>query len=237
TLPSGLNGLAIVQLSDLHYTGQLTRDYYNYVIDRANELEGDLIVITGDIVDKVPCIDWISDTLGRLQAPHGVYFILGNHDKRVPDVELLRRTLMQAGLKDVGGRAMTLEINGVEVHLAGNELPWLPLRAAPEVFQPHDRDHEVFRLLLSHTPDQYAWARERGYDLMLAGHCHGGQVRIPGIGPIVSPSRFGIRYASGLFYEAPTLLHVSRGISGTHPLRLWCQPELVKLVLTCDADG
>ena len=232
-LPRELDGFSIVHLSDLHYTGQLTQAYYNYVVDRANELAGDVIVITGDIIDKTRCIDWIPSTLGRLQAEHGVYFVLGNHDKRVEDVEHLRRVLTQTGMKHVGGRVMSLELNGTEIQLAGNELPWFPLRAAADVFTPHARDHEVFRILLAHTPDQYEWAKQRGFDLMLAGHNHGGQVRLPWIGPILSPSRYGARYASGLFEEGPTLLHVSRGIAGTHPLRIHCQPELAKLVLKC----
>lgn len=230
-LPEQLNGLTIAHISDLHFTGQLTLTYYQYVVDRTNEMSPDLILITGDIVDKTPCIDWLPLTLGRLRAKHGVYFVLGNHDKRVANVEQLRKALTQCGLVDVGGRAIELEINGAEIQLAGNELPWFPLRAAPDVFTAHQRDHDVFRILLAHSPDQYAWARERGFDLMLAGHCHGGQVQLPWIGPIVSPSLHGTRYASGIFYEAPTLLHVTRGLAGTHPIRLNCPPELAKLVL------
>src|SRR5690606_5435621 len=122
------------------------------------------------LIDKEACLDWLPETFGRLQAKHGVYFILGNHDKRLRDVPALRKRLTQCGLIDVGGRAAMREINGVEVHLAGNELPWFPLRAAPEVFVPEARESSVFRILLSHTPDQYFWARERNYQLMLAGH-------------------------------------------------------------------
>jgi predicted MPP superfamily phosphohydrolase len=231
SLPPKLDGLSIVHLSDLHFTGQLTRPYFDFVIDRANELAGDIVVVTGDIVDKQDCLDWIPETLGRLRAKHGIYFVLGNHDKRIADVPALRKLLTQCGLVDVGGRAIAVEINGVEVHLAGNELPWFPLRAAEDVFKPEARATSVFRVLLSHSPDQYLWARDHNYHLMLAGHCHGGQVSLPMIGPIVSPSHHGVKYASGLFFETPTLLHVSRGLSGTHPLRINCVPELAKLVL------
>jgi predicted MPP superfamily phosphohydrolase len=231
-LPPALDGLSIVQLSDLHFTGQLTLDYYQFVVDRANELAGDMIVITGDIIDRAACLDWIPAALGRLRARHGVYFVLGNHDKRLRDINGLRKTLVRAGLTDVGGRMITLDIDGCELHLAGNELPWFPLRAAPEAFLPQVCQVDQFRLLLAHSPDQIFWAQERGFDLMLAGHCHGGQVRLPMIGPIVSPSRYGARYASGLFHEPPTLMHVSRGLAGTHPIRINCLPELVKLVLT-----
>jgi predicted MPP superfamily phosphohydrolase len=66
---------------------------------------------------------------------------------------------------------------------------------------------------------------------MLAGHNHGGQVRLPLVGPLISPSLYGTRYSGGVYYEAPTLLHVSRGISGEHPLRWNCLPELAQLVL------
>jgi uncharacterized protein len=231
SLPPQLDGLSMVHLSDLHLTGQLTRDYYRYAIDRANQLGGDLAVVTGDILDHAACLDWIPETLGRLEAKHGVYFILGNHDHRAGDVAGLRKRLTGCGLIDVGGRTLTLTINDAELHLAGNELPWFPLRAAPERFQPEALQAQAFRVLLAHTPDQYVWARDHHYHLMLAGHCHGGQVRLPLLGPVVSPSRYGARYASGLFYETPTLLHVSRGLSGTHPLRWNCQPEIAKLVL------
>jgi uncharacterized protein len=63
---------------------------------------------------------------------------------------------------------------------------------------------------------------------MLAGHTHGGQIRLPVVGPVFSPSRFGVRYASGTFFRAPTLMHVSRGLSGTRPLRFNCRPELAQ---------
>lgn len=231
TLPKELDGLSIVHLSDLHFTGQMSLAYYDYVVDCANEMQGDLIVITGDIVDKERCLEWIPATLGRLQARHGIYFVLGNHDKRIGDANRVRKLMTQSGMIDVGGRATSIEVNGSEIHIAGNELPWYPLRAAEDVFRPEARSTNVFRLLLAHTPDQYLWARDRNYHLMLAGHCHGGQIRLPVLGPIVSPSRHGAKYASGLFFEAPTLMHVSRGLAGTHPLRFNCTPELAKLVL------
>ncbi len=231
SLPEPLDGLSIVHLSDLHFTGQMTQSYYDYVVDRANEMQGDIAVITGDIIDKEECLAWIPETLGRLRAKHGVYFILGNHDKRIGDASRVRKAMTQSGMIDVGGRALALEINGSEIHLAGNELPWFPLRASEDLFRPQARAASVFRVLLSHTPDQYLWARDRNYHLMLAGHCHGGQVSLPLLGPIVSPSHHGAKYAAGLFFETPTLLHVSRGLAGTHPLRINCVPELAKLEL------
>ena len=90
---------------------------------------------------------------------------------------------------------------------------------------------DAFRLLLSHTPDHIHWARSQGIDLMLSGHNHGGQIVLPVVGPVYSPSRYGCKYSAGVFWEDPTLLYVSRGVSGRHPLRYNCLPEMTKLVL------
>ena len=72
---------------------------------------------------------------------------------------------------------------------------------------------------------------------MLAGHTHGGQIRFPGVGAVLAPSIFGTRYAAGLFYEAPTLMHVSRGVSGLTPVRYNCRPEITLLRLVATSAG
>ena len=113
--------------------------------------------------------------------------------------------------------------------LAGNELPWFKPAADPRTFPP--RSEVPLRIVLAHSPDQLEWARQADGDLMLAGHTHGGQIRLPLIGPVLSPSLKGVHYASGLFYEPPTILNVSRGLSGEVPLRMNCTPEIVHLTL------
>jgi predicted MPP superfamily phosphohydrolase len=82
------------------------------------------------------------------------------------------------------------------------------------------------------VPGQFAFARDNAFDLMLAGHTHGGQIRLPGLGALISPSWHGWHYASGVFHEPPTVMHVSRGISGKQPIRLNCPPEIAILMLT-----
>jgi uncharacterized protein len=124
-----------------------------------------------------------------------------------------------------------LEINDRAIVLAGNELPWIP--PAPDMAGcPTDiGGARPLRLLLAHTPDQLPWARRHDFDLMLAGHTHGGQVCLPWIGPVFCPSRYGLEYAAGVFYEPPTVMHVSRGISGETPSRWNCPPEVALLKL------
>jgi predicted MPP superfamily phosphohydrolase len=231
SLDSRLENLTIAHLSDLHFTGKLSRKYFEFVIDRVNEMNADLVVVTGDIVDVDECVAWIPETLGRLRARCGKFFILGNHDKRVSDIPGLRRTITDCGFVDLGSRSDYFTIDGCKILLAGTERPWFG--SVPEVpARTRSSDGSpVFRILLSHSPDQIPWARRNGFDLMLAGHTHGGQIRLPVIGPIVAPSLFGVKYASGVFYEAPTLVHVSRGVSGLDPIRINCPPEVTKLIL------
>jgi hypothetical protein len=220
----------------LHFTGRLAQSFFDLVVDQVNAMEADLIAITGDIIDLARCLPWIRQTLGRLTAPAGVYCILGNHDLRLRDLRRLRRELEGAGVVYLGGRWIRGEVRGCRVLLAGNELPWIPPEPALHDAPRHEHKERLFRVLLSHSPDQIRWAQRHDFDVMLAGHTHGGQIRLPGIGPLIGQSRFGVRYCSGVFFEEPTLLHVSRGVSGVQTLRLHCRPEITKIVLRCPSD-
>jgi len=229
-LHATLDGLSIMHLSDLHFTGRVGKAFFADVVDLVLAERPELVAITGDLVDTNPCIDWVPDTLGRLRAPCGVFFILGNHDRRV-DTARLRRVLVDAGLVDLGGRWVQITARGQPIVLAGNELPWLPPAADLSTAPPRGPDGQPLRIVLSHSPDQLDWARANDVDLILAGPLHGGQIRLPLLGPVLSPSHRGIRYSSGTFYQAPTILHVNRGLSGELPLRLNCPPEIARLVL------
>ena len=230
-LPAGLNGLSLAHVSDLHFTGRIKIDYFREVMWRTNALRADLILITGDIVDEIELLDWIPRTLGELTAPMGVYFVLGNHDEFTGEEDRIRTALTAAGFTDLGGRWKQIEIAGHDVILAGNELPWLKPAANLRDCPPRSELRPQLRVLLSHSPDQIKWARRWDFDLMLAGHTHGGQVRLPVIGPVLSPSWHGVKYAGGIYYQSPTLMHVSYGVSSEHPLRINCRPEIAKLVL------
>jgi len=148
------------------------------------------------------------------------------------NVARLTAALDAAGLVRLGRRE--IEIGGRRLVLVGNELPWFPLDAAVHASENSATTavHAgALRVLLSHSPDQFAWAGRRGFDLMLAGHTHGGQIRLPLVGPLLAPSLHGVRYAGGTFHEGPTVMHVSRGLSCLHTLRWNCPPELALLVL------
>lgn len=231
-LPASLAGLSIAHLSDLHFTGRLDRAFFEAVIRHTNELDADLVVLTGDLIEKTACLDWIAGTLGRLTSRYGACFVLGNHDLRVGS-GTLRRLLVQAGLVDLGGRSILRQFRDEAVRLAGTELPWIGRAPAKSPRLATRGLPDGLSILLSHSPDQIGFARRNDFDLMLAGHTHGGQIVLPLVGPLVCPSRYGTKYAAGTFHEPPTVMHVSRGVSSELPLRFNCRPEISRLVLAC----
>ena len=224
-LPKEWDGFSILHLSDLHLHDALDRRFFDRVIELGQESAPDLVLFTGDLLGCPAVRDWIPATVGRLHAPLGCYFILGNHDRYYGAPET-RRQLQQLGWQSVAEHHIIIEHRGHRLLLAGTESPWMG--GHPTI--PNDTP-AALRLLLSHTPDNLTWARRHGFDLMLAGHAHGGQVCLPLFGAVHVPAYHGCRYAAGQFYKPPTLLHVSRGI-GSHPFLRWrCPPELPTLVL------
>ncbi len=224
-VPTVWDGLSILHISDLHFTGTVGFDYFEQVIEEANRLDCDLVAVTGDLIDRPACHEWVPNLLGRLRSRFGKYAILGNHDSW-RDHDRIRRDLSSVGYRLLSGRWEVIEVKGHPMVVAGTEAPWIgrlpDMLAAPV---------DAFRLLLSHTPDNAPWASRVGFDLMLAGHNHGGQVRLPIVGPIFMPSRYGCKFDMGAFQIGPTLVHVSRGVSGKHPYRFGCKPEITKIIL------
>jgi predicted MPP superfamily phosphohydrolase len=224
-------GLRIAHLSDLHMSGRITKAYFEHVVDHVNRCRPDIVAITGDLVECNKCLPWIAGTLGRLQATGGVFYVLGNHDRHV-DQQRLRDELANAGLVHLGGAWRHVNLRDIPLILAGNELPWYGPAADLSDCPPHDINGVPLRILLAHSPDQFHWAQAYKVDLMLAGHNHGGQVRMPIIGAILAPSRYGVRYASGAYRGGSTVMHVSRGTSSLTPVRFNCPPEIAILTLS-----
>jgi predicted MPP superfamily phosphohydrolase len=227
-LPNELAGLRIVQLSDLHMSGRIDIGYYQSIVDACNELRPDLVALTGDIVERTKCLDWLELCIDRLQATASRCFVLGNHDLKV-DCNELRQRLVARNWHDVAQCPIESTHGAATLQIVGNDQPWF---AGPPHSFGNVRRADAFRLLLAHTPDLFVWARQRQFDLMLAGHNHGGQIKFPLVGAIVAPSRYGTRYADGLFHADGTVMHVSPGSGSLAPLRWNCRPEVTLLVLS-----
>jgi predicted MPP superfamily phosphohydrolase len=224
-LPAAWDGLTILHLSDIHLKGTPDRDYFRFVMDRCADWQPDLVAVTGDVADSMQHMRWIVPVLGRLRWRVAAFAILGNHDFWY-DPSFIRRRLRRLGMDVLANTWRQIDVRGEPLVVIGHEGPWLKPR--PDL---SDCPREPFRLCLSHTPDNIRWARREGVDLMLSGHVHGGQVRFPLFGSVLVPSCYGRHYDCGVFEESPTLLHVSRGLSGDFPLRYLCRPEVTKLTL------
>ncbi|HEY4232575.1 MAG TPA: metallophosphoesterase [Lacipirellulaceae bacterium] len=229
-LGTAADGLRIAHITDLHMSGRITKAYFEAAVERVNQLQPDLVAVTGDLVERDECLDWLPDTLGLLRATSGVFFVLGNHDRRV-DQGRLAASLAKLPLVHLGGCWRQVAVRNTRIVLAGNELPWYGPAPNPEDCPKSDLANRPLRILLSHGPDQLDWAVDHDFDLVLAGHNHGGQVRLPAFGAILAPSRSGTRYAGGVFRRGQTVMHVSRGTSSLTPFRWNCPPEIALLIL------
>lgn len=240
-LPEAFEGLRIGHFSDIHLTGELPSPYYRHAVHWLVGQQIDLLCLSGDLLDKPECLGTLEEILAGLPEELSKVFVLGNHDRACGMAEEICETMSQLGWQDVGVRDRRLSLARGSVLVLGNEMPWFrrnieekrEVVGGPgiELAEGVDGASTELRIALSHSPDQWKWGKSVGASLLLCGHTHGGQVRFPWVGPIIAPSHYGSRFASGVFYFHPMMMHVSRGLSGVHPLRLGCLPEVSVLEL------
>jgi predicted MPP superfamily phosphohydrolase len=223
-LPASLDGLSLVHLTDLHFSPCYDRRFFESVTDLAARWEADLVLFTGDLLDHNDCLGWIEPIFSRFNGRLGKFAVLGNHDYR-QKVPSIRRELERGGFTDIDGRWVRLEVEDTGITLGGTSSPWGPTLDLPSM------PSSDFRLLLSHSPDLFYRASSWEIDLMLSGHNHGGQIRLPVLGPILMPSRYSRRFDEGFFRHGRTLLYVSRGVGGEQPVRYGSPPEITRFVL------
>lgn len=244
-LPPGLDGLKLVQLSDLHIgpmLGPKTVARWRVLTDREAP---DLLVVTGDFVDSLPSeVAPFIRSFGQYPAPLGCFAILGNHDY-FTDPRPLWRDLEKAGYRCLENKHALVDRNGATLALIGISDPMAPngrFRGIhfgdgpmPELAAQGVPDH-AWRLCLSHRPSNWDLAVRTGAKLTLSGHTHGGQVNII---PSVSSARMMGPYTRGLFDENGFKLYVSRGLGVVGiPMRLGAPPEIVVITLrTAKAAG
>lgn len=228
SLPAAFDGLRMVQISDLHYDRVLNPFYFERCMDMTMQLQGDVIVITGDLVTRRKHLPAAVRLLSRLRAPLGVYVVRGNHDFWTSPHHC-RELIERAGMTLLDNHVQRIEKDGAHLWLVGTEHPWKRVEDWSELLGKRNGD---FKVLLSHTPDNVFHARRGGVNLVLSGHTHGGQVCLPVIGSILVPSRYSRRFNAGLFDCHGTLLYVNRGL-GTipPPIRLHCPAEITVVVL------
>jgi uncharacterized protein len=229
-LPNAFDGFRIVLLTDLHLHPFTTAELIQRTVEISNALKPDLVLLGGDFVCSfAEAVLELAPILERLDAKHGLFAVLGNHDhRRGADIVLdgLRRAsirvLMNEGVRLTVGDS-SIFLAGIDSVSAGEPDPNAAFSA---------RRNEPVSLALVHEPD---YIDQLGgsvqIDLQLSGHTHGGQVRIPGLGAIVLPP-WGQTYVEGLYRVGWSQVYTSRGIGTVGvPFRFNCPPEVTEITL------
>lgn len=230
-LPPELEGLRLVQLSDIHLGPFLDRRALRRAVDLANATRAHLAVVTGDLItlrdDHLPeCLE----ELARLRAEAGVLACLGNHEQTAGCEQKAKREGARLGIEFLRRESRrlrfgsaTLWVSGVDFRRRGRDY----IRETGPLIRPGE-----VNILLSHNPDAFPAAASQGYQLVLAGHTHGGQLAPPGLSRRLNPARVFTPYVYGLYREGRSLLFVSRGIGTVAvPARLGAPPEVALLRL------
>jgi hypothetical protein len=231
-LPAAFDSLRIAFLTDIHHGPFIALDYVASIVRTTLALAPDLILLGGDYISKHPrYVQPCFEVLAGLDAPLGVFGVLGNHDYQSGMPEM-RSAFAATGLHELTNRGVWLERGGSRLRLAGVDDLWYGKpdpRPALVDAAPDDAC-----LVVSHNPDFAEKLRDPRVGLVLSGHTHGGQVYIPGYGAPIVPSRYGQKYLQGLVRAPMTQVYISRGLGTvTPPMRYNSRPELTLLTLTC----
>jgi predicted MPP superfamily phosphohydrolase len=259
-LPPELDGLEIVQISDIHLSSYMTRESVRRAVDMANDVRADLAVVTGDLITGVhdsvaECVEEVR----HLHAPLGVYGCNGNHEIYARAEDLAERLFQQAGMKMLRRESAVIPYRGAQLNLIGVDYQRERMPSGRKLqmlanVEPLVR-RDIPNILLSHNPNSFNRAAELGIELSLAGHTHGGQVQVEILDVSLSPARFITDYVAGLYHRpllmpdqpkrmgetiklmpnAPkglAALYVNRGIGTVGaPVRLGAPPEITHIVL------
>ncbi len=231
-LPPELNGLRLVQLSDIHLSPFLSERELARAVDMANETKADLALITGDLVTSShDPLDACIRQLARLKATGGVIGCMGNHEVYARAEKYTAEQGARYGMRFLRDQSETMEFRGRPINFAGVDYQRMHdeyLKGA----QRHIRQG-MPNILLSHNPDVFRTAAAQGFDLTISGHTHGGQITVEILDQNINVARFYTPYVAGLYREGDASVFVSRGIGTVGvPARLGARPE-VALIRLC----
>jgi len=240
-LPRSFSGYRIAHVSDLHNTeygkGNST------LLQKLKQEKPDIIVITGDLVDSRHTNIYIGlEFAAKAVEIAQVFYVTGNHEARLDEYEMLEKGLRDAGVIVIRDESCRIKRNNEEILLIGLDDPRFTLKSdwfgetRPMVttkLMDLKAGSDEFTVLLSHRPELFDIYAENNIDLVLSGHTHGGQIRLPFIGAVLAPDQgFFPKYDAGHFYSGNTNMIVSKGLGNSlFPIRINCRPELVIVTL------
>lgn len=242
-IPESFHGFRIVQISDFH--NRNFGWYYSRLIRKVKSSSPDMIVITGDLFDSRRTRPKISMRfLQDLIKIAPVYYVTGNHESRLGQYDHLERQMRQEGVIILRDKEVMIEKDGQSLNLMGLEDPafllaenWIDseyydmlVKLSLKKLCSHEK---TFRILLTHRPELFSIYSQYPIDLVLCGHAHGGQVRLPILGSVFAPGQ-GLfpPYAQGIHEKNHTQMIVNRGLGhSVIPLRIHNRPELIVVTL------
>lgn len=243
-LPSEFSGFRIAQVSDLHNAE--FGEENELLLNSLSKSKPDIIAITGDLVDaKHTDIDTALSFAEKAVQISPVYYVTGNHEASLSQYNELKAGLEAAGVIVLEDKATQLEHNGGIVTLIGLSDPNFTIKntlfdEVPAMISTKlndlTEDKACYTILLSHRPELFDTYVSCGVDLVLSGHAHGGQFRLPLIGGLVAPNQgFFPKYDAGLYTNGGTNMVVSRGLGNSIiPFRFNNRPEIVLVELTAN---
>ena len=232
-LPGDLDGFRLLQLSDIHLSPFLSETEFARVVDAARELRPHLALVTGDLISNPgDPLDACIAQLARLKSDAGIFGCLGNHERYSHVERYTTEAAARAGIVFLRSQCRRLRFGSAEVNLVGVDYQPLGekekyLRGAERMVIPG-----ALNILLSHNPDVFPLAAQQGYNFLLAGHTHGGQVTIEILRQGINPARFFTPFVYGLYRHGEAAAYVTRGIGTIGiPARIGAPPEISVLRL------
>jgi uncharacterized protein len=232
-LSPDLDGVRILQISDIHRGAFLSDRELGKVIDASLGLHPHVAVITGDLISTWgDPLDSCIRQLARVRADAGVFGCMGNHERYADASDYAERAAARVGIRFLRGAPQPLRFGAATLNFAGVDYQSKAdkpryLQGAERLIQPG-----ACNILLSHNPDVFPVAARQGYNLLLAGHTHGGQVQIEILDASLNPARFFTPYVYGAYRIGASAAHVTRGVGSIGlPTRVGAPPEISVLLL------
>lgn len=244
-VPKSFDGFKIVQVSDFHnaYFGRRSK----HLLKAVERAAPDVIVITGDIVDRrTPCLKRAAVLVEGITAIQKTFYVTGNHEAHYKHFNKLYDVIGKSDVRNITKHSAELERNGEKINLAGiNDVWFFGDEVNPETYRnfkqeladkvnilPHD-----FTVLLAHRPELLPVYSKNDVDIVFSGHAHGGQIRLPVVKGLYAPHQ-GVnpKYTEGMHEQNGTTMVVSRGLGNSRfPFRVFNHPEVVVVELRSEA--
>lgn len=239
-VPAEFDGYKILQISDFH-TGSFKGGTVKLIQKVASE-EPDIIVLTGDLIDETAKnLSSVSKLVSRLVLIAPVYSVSGNHDVWYKNFSSMQQMLKDNGVNLLENEKLTLKRGNSHINLFGIDDPDISNDTNAESYLKQEMSglqlDTGYNILLFHRANMFDFIKGNGFQLVLAGHMHGGQVQLPFIGGLVSPQkdrRWLPKYTDGKYIDAGTTMIVSRGLGNNVPVpKILNPPEVIVVTLKC----